>query len=108
MLALVTAGVFFTATFLAALMAVAVAWMVLERRSAQLAENRSTLGGSPNGEASSLLRNESLSTISVVASLLGQFDFAHLLQEHLEQAGLNWTVGRLTSMMLLAGAVGLV
>ena len=108
MLVLVTAGVFFAATFLVALMAVAVAWMVLERRSAQLAENRSALGAAAGGEASSLLKNESLSTISVLASLLAQFDFAHLLQEHLEQAGLNWTVGRLTSMMLLAGAVGLV
>jgi len=32
----------------------------------------------------------------VLASFLAQFDFARHLQEHLEQAGLNWTVGRLT------------
>jgi tight adherence protein B len=107
MLALVTAGVFFAATFLVALMAVGVAWMVLERRSAQLAENRSARGSAADDEASSLLKNESLSTVSVLASFLAQFDFARHLQEHLEQAGLNWTVGRLTSMMLLAGAVGL-
>ena len=103
MLALVTAIVFFVATFLVALMTAAVAWMLLERRSSQLADERSVL--TPAGGPTNLFRDESLSTVWGLSALLSQFDFAHLLKDHLQQAGLSWTVGRLTSMMLLAGAV---
>jgi len=62
----------------------------------------------PPVETSRLLRDESLSTISVWAKLLQRFDFIDLMKRHLQQANLNWSVGRLTSMMLLTGTVVLV
>jgi tight adherence protein B len=105
MLAFVTAAVFFLATFLAALIAVAIAWMVLERRSAQMREAQSVF--SPGSEGAALLKDESLSTVALLSTALSQFDFAQLLKTHLQQSGLSWSVGRLVSMMLLCGATGL-
>ena len=62
----------------------------------------------PQAETSRLLRDESLSTISIWGKLLQRFDFIDLMKRHLQQADLNWSVGRLTSMMLLTGTVALV
>ncbi|MCC6585873.1 MAG: type II secretion system F family protein [Bryobacterales bacterium] len=53
--------------------------------------------------APTLLRNESLSTISVWATILARFAQVVQVREHIMQAGLQWSVGRLTAMMLLAG-----
>ncbi len=55
-----------------------------------------------------LLRNESISTISIWAKLLGRFDVMDLMKSQLEQADLKWSVGRFTSLMLLTGTVALV
>jgi tight adherence protein B len=54
-----------------------------------------------------LFRDDSLSTISVWARILERFDFIDLLQRHLEEAGLSWSPGRLTLLMLLLGAVSM-
>ncbi len=54
--------------------------------------------------APGLLNEESLSTISVWDRLLARFDGIEIMQHHLAQSGMKWTVGRLTSMMMLAGA----
>ncbi len=54
-------------------------------------------------ETSRMLRDEALSSLSFWAWVLVRFDFTRKLHAHLRQANLDWTVGRLTSMMLLAG-----
>ncbi len=51
-----------------------------------------------------LLAGESLSTISFWDSLLARLNGVEMMKQHLAQAGMRWTVGRLTMMMLLAGA----
>jgi tight adherence protein B len=96
--------VFFT-TFLAVALAVLIGWFVLQRIGADaLAEDVSEhlLDESPR-----LLKNEALSTISLWAKLLERWDFIRIMQRHLLQAGLSWSVGRVTLLMLLAGSITL-
>jgi tight adherence protein B len=69
------------------------------------------LAGGPLGEAESedgaanLLREDRVSAIGFWDELLQRFYFATDLKKLLAEAGLNWSVGRLTLMMLLAGAM---
>jgi len=58
-----------------------------------------------SGQISALLQTDRLSTITFWDSLLARFDFGGLLKTHIDQADLRWSVGRLTSMMLLTGVV---
>jgi tight adherence protein B len=51
-----------------------------------------------------LLRDDTLSTISVWAGLLKRFDWVDLIKRRLQEAGMAWSVGRLTMLMLVAGA----
>ena len=96
--------VFFT-TFLAVALAVLVGWFVLQRIGADaLAADVSEhlLDESPR-----LLKNEALSTIAIWAKLLERWDFIRIMQRHLLQAGLGWSVGRVTLLMLLAASITL-
>jgi tight adherence protein B len=52
-----------------------------------------------------LFKTEQLSSISVWHKLLKRFDFVEILQKQLAQAGLGWSVGRLTMSMLLSAAL---
>lgn len=102
MLALSSVLVFLT-TFLAAGLAVLIAWFAIERMSAEArAEDVSEhlLDTGPR-----LLKDESLSTISPWARVLERSDFVRIMQRHLLQAGLTWSVGRITLVMLLAASV---
>jgi tight adherence protein B len=54
--------------------------------------------------APQLLREETLSTISFWDRILARIDGIHIMRVHLAEADLRWSVGRLTAMMLLAGA----
>jgi len=58
-------------------------------------------------EPSFLLQSNRLSSITFWDDLLARFDFGTLLQSRLDQADLRWSVGRVTSMMLLVGVVAL-
>jgi tight adherence protein B len=103
-LALASILVFFT-TFLAVALAVLIAWFALQRMGADaLAEDVSE---HLLDEAPTLLKNESLSTISLWAKLLERSDFIRIMQRHLLQAGLTWSVGRVTFLMLLCGSLAL-
>jgi len=51
-----------------------------------------------------LLRKENVSSISFWAELLERFHFSQKLRRLIGDAGLGWSVGRFTSMMLLGGA----
>jgi len=95
----------FLTTFLAAGLAVLVGSFALQRMSAEaLAEDISEhlLDDGPR-----LLKNETYSTISLWANLLERWNFARIMQRHLLQAGLAWSVGRVTLLMLLFGSVAL-
>lgn len=59
------------------------------------------------GEPSTLLQSGRLSSITFWDSVLARFDFGAILKNRIDQAELHWSVGRVTSMMLLAGAVTL-
>ncbi len=74
--------------------------MVLHRVTPETAEE--TLEAA---EGPTLLKTDSLSTISLWDGLLKRFDFGRILRLRLEQAELTWSVGRITSLMLLFGAV---
>jgi len=93
----------FLTTFLAAGLAVLIAWFAIERMGAEArAEDVSEhlLDSSPR-----LLKDESLSTISPWAKLLERSDLIRIMQRHLVQAGLSWSVGRITLVMLLSASV---
>jgi tight adherence protein B len=96
--------VFFT-TFLAAGLAVLIGWFALQRMGAEaLAEDVSEhlLDESPR-----VLKDESLSSISIWAKLLERSDFVKIMRRHLQQADLSWSVGRVTMLMLLAASIAL-
>lgn len=107
MLPLILTAVF-AATFLAVMAAVAAARPMVEPPA------RRREGEGVDGEAahvewspvldSTLLRDESLSTIGVWSGLLERIDGTAIMKAHLAEAGVRWSVGRLTAMMLLGAA----
>lgn len=104
MLALTSILVFLT-TFLAAGLAALIGWFALQRLGAEaVAEDVSDhlLDDSPR-----LLKDDTYSTISPWARLLEKSDFIRIMHRHLQQAGLTWSVGRVTLLMLLASSVAL-
>jgi tight adherence protein B len=94
----ITGILVFATTFLAAALAVLVAWFVMQRSHSQ------TL---PEPDASGVLKDESISTISPWAWLLQRSDLVAILRRNLAQAELSWSVGRVTLLMLLSGTVTL-
>ncbi len=54
--------------------------------------------------APQLLKEDALSTISFWDRILARVDGIHIMKVHLAEADLRWSVGRLTAMMMLAGA----
>jgi tight adherence protein B len=95
----------FITTFVAVALAVLVAWFTLQRLGAEAAAEEVPDHLSESGSA--IFKDDALSTISIWAKLLERFDFVEIMQRQLAQAGLTWSVGRLTAMMLLAGTVTL-
>ena len=106
---------FFLVIFLLASILTAIAWLAFLRNRAEESEAARAESEQPGDPAiapetaldSILLREERLSTISFLDSILARFDFGEILKHHLEQAQLDWSVGRVTSMMLLVGTITL-
>src|ERR1039457_6010495 len=98
---------FFLTTFLAVGLTLLLVWFGLQK-----AKSRNVPGAPPppppRTGTSSLLRDESISTISIWGKLLQRFDFIELMKRQIQQADLNWSVGRMTSLMLLTGTIALV
>ena len=94
---------FFGTTFLAVSLTLLLSWIALQKVQAG-----SEAADPPVPEGSKLLRDESISTISLWAKLLERFDFVELMKRQIEQAGLTWSIGRVTLSMLLAGTIALV
>ncbi|MDA1312948.1 MAG: type II secretion system F family protein [Acidobacteria bacterium] len=89
----------FLFTFVITSLSAAIAWTFVERRAS--AENE------PPGRLVrySLLRSEALSTMSTYNVILSRVRFVPKLKELLEHANVEWSVGRVSLMMLLAGVV---
>jgi len=89
---------FFAAIFLLAAITVAVAWMGFVKQTAE-AEAAQEDGNS------TLFRDERLSSLNFWDSLLARFDFIEILKVRMAQAELEWSVGRVTALMLLCGTI---
>jgi tight adherence protein B len=98
---------FFVLTFLLASIAVAISWMAFLKTRAE--ETEAEQGELDAGdEARPLIRTERLSTINFWDNLLARFDFMEIMKTRIAQADLNWSVGRVTIAMALAGIVSFV
>jgi tight adherence protein B len=86
--------VFLSSFVLAAIAVVAVS---------QFLENKQQ-GLEINGEASGLLKLDELSSITLWDNLLNRFDFVEGMRARIAESDMTWSVGRLTSLMLLVGA----
>jgi tight adherence protein B len=93
---------FFAAIFLLTAITVAVAWMGFVK---QTGEAEAAQDWEMPGPDSALFRNDRLSSLSFWDSLLARFDFIEILKVRMAQAELDWSVGRVTALMLFCGAV---
>lgn len=91
----------FAGTFVAASISVFVTFAIRNRGA--VAEGPSDLDSS--AETPALLKEEQLSTMPVWRQILEYLDWSTFLKERIEQAGMRWSVGRVTLMMLFLGAV---
>src|SRR5262249_27431061 len=100
---LVWSILFFLGTFLAISVVVVVAWMAMQKMSSAQRDPESDQAMESDSplESSPLFKTETLSTISIWHQLLAQFDFVEAMKARVAEADLNWSVGRLTSLMLL-------
>jgi tight adherence protein B len=94
---------FFVLTFLLASIVVAISWMAFLKNRAE--ESEAELGELGADEARPLIRTERLSTINFWDNVLARFDFMEILKTRIAQADLEWSVGRVTIAMALAGAI---
>lgn len=104
MTAILVFSLMFLLAFAAALVAAGVMW-VLQPETGRLQE-----GGEEEGRAgyaageTALIKDEGLSTIAVWAGLLRNISHVETLKKWLEEADLEWSVGRVTLGMLLAAS----
>jgi tight adherence protein B len=93
----------FLLTFVLAVVAGAVAWALLER------SRRDTSGSAQAAPVAvaDILRSEVLSTISLLAPVLERIRFVKRLRQLLDEADLDWSVGRTVLLMLTISAVAL-
>jgi tight adherence protein B len=107
---------FFVVIFLLSTITVAIAWMTFLKRRAEASEAaREESQGKDSGESSAgitredseLFRDQRLSTLGFWDSLLTRFDFIEILKSHIAQSNLDWSVGRVTLVMLLSGTIAL-
>src|SRR5580698_1629266 len=97
---------FFILTFLLASIVVAISWMAFLKTKTE--ESEAELGELGADETGSLIRTERLSTINFWDNVLARFDFMEIMKTRIAQADLNWSVGRVTIAMALAGIVAFV
>ncbi len=104
---MLTILLFFLATFGMVSAGVVGYYFLVERHALAGEKGQRPEGGIEWVEPSELLKTDSLSTISFWDKLLARFDYVEIMKANLAHAGLNWTVGRLTLLMLLVAAVTL-
>lgn len=92
----------FFGTFLLAAVAVAIA-AFLQERFGSASPVGEAVGAEEGVELSGLLREESLSSITIWHALLRRLDLIDTLKQRMDEANLQWSVGRVTLTMLLLG-----
>jgi tight adherence protein B len=108
MVTLVVTITFFIATFLVALIAVAIASQIMNSAPpARTAETQELALLGLEG-STALLKDEEVSSISPWSHLLKKFDFVEVIRVKTAEAELSWPAGRVIAMMLLAGIISLV
>ncbi len=100
MLSILIFVLMFCGAFLTALLAVTFYWASVEVRARRAGASGMALSGSA-GAATEVLKGDNLSTIRLWGAVLERFGQVDELRRQIEEAGLEWTVGRLTAMMLL-------
>lgn len=95
---------FFATTFVAVGLMLLLAWFALQK----LRGNDVPEVEAQPAQPSKLFRDDAISSISIWSKLLERFDFVELMKRQMEQADLNWSIGRVTMSMLLTGTVVLV
>lgn len=102
-----TIVIIFITTFLMASAAIVLGSILLRPRNVQPIP-AGLAGALGPAETPLLLQQQLLSSISVWRQLLARFDFVENLKLRISEAGLTWSVGRVTLMMLLLGSIGAV
>jgi tight adherence protein B len=95
----------FLVTFVAGAVAVALGWFFLRRRSQSQHGEAPAEASAELEDSPVLLKEEALSTISIWARLLASLDFVPKMKVPIAEAGLSWSVGRVTALMLLTAAL---
>jgi tight adherence protein B len=92
----------FMGTFVVAATAVALGAVLMRTGRFQAAGTGEE--GAPESQPPLLLQQQRLSTISIWDELLAKLDFVEILKLRIAEAGLKWSVGRVTLTMLLLGS----
>ncbi|MEO8131095.1 MAG: type II secretion system F family protein [Bryobacteraceae bacterium] len=108
MVALVVTIIFFVATFLVALISVAIASQIMDNQAAKPSAETQELALAGLLGSTALFKDEEVSSISPWSRFLEKFDFVDVIRTKTAEAELPWTVGRVIAMMLLAGILTLV
>jgi tight adherence protein B len=107
---------FFAVVFLLVVITVASFWMGFVKRTTEQSQAARSDGHGEDPDAapadagfldqdSPLFRNQRLSSMNFWDNLLARFDFVEILRTRLAEADLDWSVGRVTLIMLLCGIV---
>jgi tight adherence protein B len=96
---------FFAAIFLLAAIIVAVAWMGFVKKTGEAEAAQVDGAAETRGGDSTLFLSDRLSSFNFWDNLLARFDFIEILKLRMAQAELEWSVGRVTALMLFCGAV---
>ena len=99
---LLTLALFFVATFSLVAASVVAYRFVQDRRALLEGADQNTAAWL---DSTRLLKENNLSTITFWNKLLARVDYVAIMKQRLAEAGLKWTVGRLTLLMLLLGAL---
>jgi tight adherence protein B len=97
--------VVFLVSFLLASAAVLVANHFMDKREG-IAEG-TLMAAMGLGDSPMLLKLDEVSSITVWGNVLKRFDFAEVMRSQIAEADMSWSVGRLTALMLLIGAIAL-
>ncbi len=102
---LLTVALFFVATFGMTAAGVIAYRFVMERASLEGVSGEREGSGVDWLEPADLLKPDSFSTISFWDKLLARIDYVEIMKVRIAEAGLHWSVGRLTLLMLLSGSL---
>ncbi|HHN72596.1 MAG TPA: hypothetical protein ENK13_00775, partial [Thermopetrobacter sp.] len=102
---LLTLALFFVATFSLVAASVVAYRFVQDRRALLEGAEEADPNTAAWLDSTRLLKEDNLSTITFWNKLLARVDYVAIMKQRLAEAGLKWTVGRLTLLMLLLGAL---